>query len=337
MLNDISPQYDEKAGGNYDLSSSGDLFYLADGFTTANTLAPVWVTREGRTTPLSPSLADLGNTFRTMRLSPDESRLAFRHRRTLYVGDLPDGPFRPVTPRDGRLDRRLWWTADGTGLYFSSDRMAPRPMAEARIFLVRADGLGEPEPLGLPCVSATPIPDGRGWLCRTRNDDSDRGDVLLWPSSQDAEPVDLVATEARDGQAVPSPDSRWFAYSTDLHGERQVYVASLPDPTASGPIAISRANGHSPAWSGSTDELFYVGEDGSMWAVRYESDNTFTVVDRERLFDASGYYYDDNSTPHSYDVTNDGQRFVMVPLRDREASPSRLVLVRGVLEASEIR
>lgn len=330
VLNDMTPHYDEREGGSYDLSSSGDLFYSADGFTTANTLAPVWVTREGRMAPLSPNLAEFGHTFRTMRLSPDERRIAFRFRRTLYVGELPFGPFQPVT-RDGTLNRKHWWTPDGTGLYYSSDRLGPFPMAEAEYFRVRADGLGDPEPLGLPCASATPIPDGSGWICRTRNDQPDRGNLVLWSTSPDSDPVDLIATDATEGQAVPSPDSRWFAYSTDIDGDRQVYVASLPDPASSPQVRVSRANGHSPAWSPSTSELFYVGEDEWMWAVRYASDTAFTVVDRTRLFDASGYHMDRFSTPHAYDVSDDAQRFVMVPLRSRNAAPPRLVLVLGVM------
>lgn len=335
VLDDVTPNYDEEKGGNYDLSSSGDLFYSAHGFTTANTLAPVWVTRAGWTTPLSPILGAFGHTFRTMRLSPDERHIAFRFHRTLYAGELPSGPFQPVT-RDGGLNYKPWWTPDGTGLYYSSDRLAPSPITEVEMFRVRVDGLGDPEPLGLPCVVATPIPDGSGWICRTRNDRPDRGNLVLWPTTPDAQPVDLIATDAQEAQGVPSPNSRWFAYSTDIDGDRQVYVASLPDPTSSPQVPVSRANGHSPAWSPSTNELFYVGEDTSMWAVRYAPDTTFTEVGRIRLFDASDYLFDRVSTPHMYDVSDDARRFVMVPLRSRDAAPPELVLMRnlpGLIEA----
>ena len=135
-----------------------------------------------------------------------------------------------------------------------------------------------------------------------------------------SEPRALVATEAEESQAVVSPDGRWFAYSSDITGVRQVFVGPFPDASTRFPVSLS--NGHSPAWSPSTNEIFYVGEDDGLWAVRYDSDPAFQLLEgsRTRLFDAAPYRIDNLSTPHSYDVTDDGERFVMIRLPEGAGS-----------------
>ena len=112
-----------------------------------------------------------------------------------------------------------------------------------------------------------------------------------------------------------------------------------PFPDASTRTQVSLNGGHSPAWSPATNELFYVGVDGGMWSVRYDTDRRFEVLGgtRTRLFDASGYYVRSRGGGlHNYDVSADGERFVMMKRADGAAAGVReLVLVMNAAGAVE--
>ena len=69
--------------------------------------------------------------------------------------------------------------------------------------------------------------------------------------------------------------------------------------------------GISPAFSPVANELFVI-EDGWVVAISYATEPTFRVTGRERLFNAAAYAVPGQvNTPHIYDVTADGGRFVM--------------------------
>ncbi len=318
---DFSPE----SLGTYDLSSSGDLGYWVGTMDSFNARPPVWVSRDGRAVPLSPRLTDFPNFFRELRLSPDGRRIAFRTRQTLYVAELPDGPVFPVT-RDGTVNRNPRWTADGSGLYYVSDRLAPGVAEDAQVFLTRADGSGEPEAVDLRAADAVLTPDGRTWVYRTQNLGETQGDLMMRGKEPGSQPVALVATGARESYPTLSRDGRWIAYSSDIDVVREVYVRPFPDARARR-WKISLDGGDMPLFSPSTDELFYVDSDGAMLAVQYDAEH-FEVVERKMLFDASGY-----ALNSGYDVSRDADRFVLSPRVEIE--PNRWVMVFNALRAVE--
>jgi serine/threonine-protein kinase len=319
----------------YDLSAAGHLTYVVGGFRGTNNV-PVWVTSDGQETPVSPRLA---GPYGTVRLSPDGRRLALGatgRPQAIHVWELPDGPGGPVT-RGGTVNRLLAWTRDGTGLYYLSNRLSPDPSVGA-IWRTRADGVGEPEAVGIDSVgSANLAPDSAYWIYRTRNLGGTLGDIMAQSTAPGSTAFALVATDAQEAQPELSGDGRWLAYSSDTNGARQVYVRSFPDPNAAPRVQVSLETGHSPAWSPVADELFYIGEDGGMYSARYRVGTGFPVVERSRLFDASGYVaYSLSVNPRGYDVSSDGQRFLMVKRGEvGEARELELVLVLNAMEAIE--
>jgi serine/threonine protein kinase len=332
------PQGEESDGPSHDLSPTGDLVY-ATRYRDPRRV-PVWVARDGREEPMSTS-DDLAGPYEAVRLSPDGRRLALWSwpRQQIHVKDLPDGPLRLLTP-DGTVNYRLSWTPGGEGILYSSDRlMEPGdldPISGVQVFRAEADGSGEPVAMGIRSPSAILSPDSAYWIFRTANVGERRGNLMARSTEDGASAYPLVATDARESQPAFSRDGTWFAYSSDITGRREVYVRSFPDPEAFPRVPISIDGGHSPAWSIATDELFYVAEDGGMWAMRYSADpaDGFSVRERTRLFDTGPYRISGIDVhPHVYDVASD-ERFVMLRSLDPEAEERMtLVLIENALDA----
>ena len=104
-----------------------------------------------------------------------------------------------------------------------------------------------------------------------------------------------------------SPDGRWLAYVSNESGRAEVYVR--PFPGMAGRYPISLEGGTEPAWSPRGGELFY--RNGpALIAVELRTSNALEVVRRTPLFSAADYASD--LTHRVYDVTPDGEHFVLV-------------------------
>jgi len=134
------------------------------------------------------------------------------------------------------------------------------------------------------------------------------------------EPV--VATRFNEQWAAVSHDQRWLAFGSDQSGQFEVYVRPLD---ADGEVVqISVNGGNEPVWSRDGRELFYRGFTAEGHPVLFTAavgeGNAFTVTSRQTLFSLADYV---GAQPHAnYDVSPDGQNFVMV-LR----SPSTRIMV----------
>jgi Tol biopolymer transport system component len=144
----------------------------------------------------------------------------------------------------------------------------------------------------------------------------------------------LVTTPgAISAQADFSPDDRWLAYST--FPVRQVYVQ--PYPALDRRVQVSTDNGSAPAWRQDGRELYYA-EDASaggplrirLMAVPITTTPTFSAGTPRVLFE--GPFRIDGPF-RGYDVTPDGQRFLMVrEVPQQRARVSQMVLVQNWLE-----
>jgi Tol biopolymer transport system component len=112
--------------------------------------------------------------------------------------------------------------------------------------------------------------------------------------------------------AAVSPDGRWLAYASVVSGSPQVYVSQLSDPA--GPRThVTPSGGSQPRWAGHGRELFYTALDGSVMGVSVTPGQTFMPGTPVRVLDTR--YYNARGTLSrggTYDVTRDGQRFVML-------------------------
>ena len=124
--------------------------------------------------------------------------------------------------------------------------------------------------------------------------------------------------------AVFSADGNWIAYQSDQEGLNQVYVSPYPEPA---PKKISTGGGYNPLWSPDGKEIFYRNGD-KMIAVTVETEPELKVIASEVLFE--GQYYTDSN--RSYDVSQDGQRFLMVKESKDQPATTQLIIVHNWFE-----
>jgi Tol biopolymer transport system component len=205
----------------------------------------------------------------------------------------------------------------GDRVAFASSRGTPIPIAN-RLYQKSANGAGADEPLlpGNPGELHTPqdwSPDGRhivfGKVLVSRMTTS--GELWALPLDGDRKPFALVqSSNARVGAARFSPDGRWLAYGTNESGTYRVVVRPFRDPSK-GTWQVPGPAGSEPKWRRDGRELFYLGMDGTIVAVPVTSEGDQPQFGQPVVLFKTGLQVP--ATPFSfyYDVTADGQRFLV--------------------------
>jgi Tol biopolymer transport system component len=121
---------------------------------------------------------------------------------------------------------------------------------------------------------------------------------------------DLLVTPANEENAQISPDGKWMAYTSDESGQDEVYVTSFPDAT--GKWQISKGGGSGPRWRGDGKEIFYADVKGMLTAAGIkETPDGISVSGYTPLFPLMARNPISGTDLISYDVTRDGQRFLV--------------------------
>ena len=229
----------------------------------------------------------------------------------LWIYDIQRGVPTRLT-FDEAHDSAPIWSPDGQFLAFLSSRDGT-----PNIYRTRADGSGTVERLTesaaeqyLDSWSA----DGR-FLSYSQDQGPPTGwDILVMPLEEDREPEVFVSTDALEDDAAFSPNGRWIAYLSDESGSPEVYVR--PYPPGPGKWQLSSNGGGQPRWSPDGRELFYRTNTGIMVVAVDTDGDSFTYSRAEQLFEGSflgGLAGLLGGFGSDYDVTGDGQRFVMFP------------------------
>jgi tRNA A-37 threonylcarbamoyl transferase component Bud32 len=309
---------------NFDIAANGDLLYTpgkADG--GARTLH--WVDRSGRATQLPlPS-----RSYLHPRISPDGRKLAIEiegSTHDVFVYDFATDVLTNIT-LDG-ISHWPIWSPDGQRIGYRSG-----PMGKFQLFQVAADRSSPAQRLPIDVRSATAEsyhPSGRAMAF---TDTTYGQPVKVAVMSLEGDPKPQVLDELAFAQGSPkfSPDGRWLAYCTNESGRPEVYVKAYPGPGAK--VQISNGGGIDPVWRRDGRELFYRSGD-RMMAVTVSPGDVFSSTRPVELW--RGPYSPGMSTScgapgltsSNYDVTPDGQRFLMI--RDEDdvtATPNTVVLV----------
>lgn len=321
MLEDVRIE----AGGavQFDLAENGAAVYIAGGLPER---ALVWVDRAGREEPLKvPPRA-----YQSVSISPDGTRIVLEvlgsGLEDLWLYDVRGQRVSQLT-FDASDD--LWpvWMPDGERVLFLSQRGGPYGLYSKRV-----DGTGLPEQLvsfkGYPVIWSI-APDGRTLAYTDSSPETglDLGSVAL---EDEPRLQPLLADDFQETNPEISPDGRWLAYASDESGEREIYVGPFPNP-AEGKWRVSRDGGTEPLWAEDGGELFY--RDGpAVLAVSVDTSSAFATGEPQLLF-TGPYYRTSLNRGHTYDVTPDGQKFVMI--RESDTAGSEIIVIQNWLEELE--
>jgi len=138
-----------------------------------------------------------------------------------------------------------------------------------------------------------------------------------------AKPLMQVPWTVRAAQL--SPDSRWVAYASNETGRMEIYVS--PFPSGNGKWQISSSGGQEPRWRQDGRELFYLSSDGKMMAAAVTASTSFAASSPVALFQTHRRQPISSQDAFSYDVSADGQRFLVATRMDEgNAAPLSVML-----------
>ena len=209
------------------------------------------------------------------------------------------------------------WSLDGTRILFASNRGG-----NWDIYIQPADGSRPAEALLQRPLDQFPLSMlADGTLLYTEIAPNTGRDLWILSPDGKTSPLRVTPFNETQGQFSPGPAGapRWVAFASDESGRSEIYVQSYPG--GANRIPVSTAGGILPKWSPDGKELFYVTGTPS-WPWRCRRTDPFGAP--RRLFDRSSFLF--NHRFHSYSVSPDGKRFLMIR-RDPGSVPRQLNVI----------
>ncbi|HVS87361.1 MAG TPA: protein kinase [Candidatus Acidoferrum sp.] len=298
--------------------SSGEVLVTQTG-KGASLSQLTWFDRSGKPA----GTVGMPGPYENVRLSPEGRRVATDQ-------TDPDGreidiwihePGRGARTRltfDPGSDQTPIWSPDGRQILFNSSRKLG-----VQLYLKNADGSGSEEQMVDPGVTV-PVNvwdwsrDGKYVLFRKGNE--------LWSVSWPERVVKpLLQAKWTVRNAQFSPDDRWMSYASNETGSMEIYVS--PFPSGNGKWQVSSAGGQEPRWRQDGKELFYLSSDGKMMAVAVKTGASFEAGSPVALFQTHRRQPISAQDVFSYDVSGDGQRFLIITKMDEaNAAPLSVLL-----------
>jgi Tol biopolymer transport system component len=255
------------------------------------------------------------------RLSPDGKTAAVStgDPGDIWLYDLSRG-IRTRLTFDPMGDLGPVWSPDGKAIYYSSDRKV-----HWRIYRRPASGSGPEETITAEAELASAwdvSADGRFLVYEQNATKAGRKeDLWILPLTGGDKPTSFLAGPFSETEASFAPNGRWLAYTSDESGRREVYVTSFPG--REGRWQVSSGGGAAPRWRRDSREIFFVAPDRRIYSVEVRPGKAFEAGAPKPLFPTQIA-----RLPFaSYDVTADGQRFLVTELvRTEEPEPITLVV-----------
>ena len=305
----------------YNFSSTGSLVYIPGGVESAQSRL-VWVGRNGTAQPLAAPV----RAYRGLRLSPDGSRVAVSIQEQESQTWLYDFSRETLTRLtfEGSANYNPVWTPDGKRIAFNSNKEGP-----VNLFWQLADGSGGLERLTTGEYNQAPMswsPDGQVLAFIEVNPTTGRDIWMLRMGDRKAQP--FLRTPATESAPRFSPNGRWLAYVSNESGRFEIYVQPYPGPGEK--WQISTEGGTEPVWNPNGRELFFRNGD-KMMAADVTTQPSFSAGKPRMLFEEQ--FEPAPATFPNYDVSPDGQRFLMLKLVEQaEAAPTQINVVLNWFE-----
>jgi Tol biopolymer transport system component len=301
---------------SFTASQTGTIAYRAATEAPPRTL--VWVSRNGTEQPIPAP----PRGYQQPRLSPDGGRIAVdiaEQGSQIWIYDISRDTLTRLTFQ-GSDNELVIWMPNGKLVTYFSNQGGP-----LNLFSQAVDGSSGPERLTTSPVAHAAMswsPDGRR-LAFTEASAGGNRDILVLDTAV-GKVAPFIKTEFAEGGAQFSPDGRFIAYISNESGRAEVYVQPYPGP--GGKWQISTDGGTEPRWNRNGRELFYRSGD-RMMVVPVSTASTFSAGRPQMLFERR---YPSTQLPQTaphYDVSADGQRFLMVKEGERgPGAPINVVL-----------
>jgi len=240
------------------------------------------------------------------RLAPNGLAVALSNTGNVWIWDLGRARLVRATLDGGTVPM---WTTDSARLVFGSVRGGGSP----NLYIQPANGTGTTTRLTDGAYGKNPTgvtPDGNQ-IIFNEGTEAQRGDIGLLTLTPSPQVKPLVATRFDERGGVVSPDGRWLAYESDRSGAYEIWVQ--PFPASDGLWQASTAGGAQALWAPTGRELFYRAPDGALMGVAWEArDSAWVPLVTRRIVQRSYSRGGAGTTVRQYDVTGDGQRFLMM-------------------------
>ena len=283
----------------------------------------VWLDRSGK---------DIGKagdrlSATSVDLSPDGRRVAQTQQVNqsvdVWLLELGRGVLSRFT-FDPAIDAYPIWSPDGSHILFASSRKGPFDLYQKP-----AIGAGTEELLLATVQDKGPTdwsPDGR--LLLYRSVDPKTGyDLWALPMNGDGKPFPVVQTNFDERDAQFSPDGKWIVYQSNESGRFEIYIQPFPGPGSK--LQVSTNGGAQVRWGPNGKELFYIALDARLMAVpiRLASNpQTAEPGSPAPLFATRVSGALQGTIMQQYDVSSDGQRFLINTITEEAASPITVIL-----------
>jgi serine/threonine-protein kinase len=320
---------------NFMVSDTGSLVYLPENALASDGIL-MWVDRTNQAKGLTAPTRAYG----TPQISPDGQRVAV----AVFSGNKSDvWVYEIARPNLTRLtfdehSHAPIWSPDGKQIAFGSAREAgweilvkPADGSDVEKTVVSA----EAHPLSILEIPSSWSPDGKFLAYWTVGFES--REVWIKPLQDEQKPQPFLWRKFSTPQArfiaAPysfkfSPDGRWVAYTSDESGRFEVYVQPFPGP--GGKRQISTDGGIMPVWARSGRELFFLSSNKLM-SVEVTTQPSF-IASTPRIVADTPTTTLSRFGNASYDVSADGQRFLLVKAHAEDRPPDE---VRAVLNWTE--
>jgi len=275
----------------------------------------LWLDRVGQ------EVASVGEpaTYQTPRLSPDGRLLAVAvldaslNKPDVWIYNLGRGVRTRFTSGPSANNEPVW-SPDGSRIVFTTNRKH-----QGDLYSKPVSGHGGEEPFlegEGQRIAQDWSPDGF-LAVEIREPKGERRVALsIVPAAGDRTPRVFFQRSTDIGEARFSPDGRAIAYSSDESGRSEIYLADFPGPGTRS--QVSTAGGRAPRWQRDGRELFYVAEDGALMSVEIPAGTTLEASAPKKLFEP-------RRRTLEYDVSADGQRFLVVEAGVESSPPITLV------------
>ncbi|MFY9530945.1 MAG: protein kinase, partial [Candidatus Acidiferrales bacterium] len=314
----IADQVQEDDGrlrGIFSASENGVLTY-AEG-TRDGDRQLLWFDRSGKQVGAVPGK----DAYSEPQISPDGKKLAFTLESAgydIWTYDIARAVKTRLTFGSASAQGNISgvWSPDEHRIAYTSMRSG-----KYGIYQKASDGSGTEEALleGMetPQYPDDWSPDGRVLAYETQ---LHVPSIWMLPLGGDRKPFPFLQSQFAEVLARFSPDGKWVAYCSLESGRMEVYVRPFPGP--GGKWQVSTEGGYLPRWRRDGKEIFYLSPDNKLMVAEVrEGGSSFEVGKVHALFEIRPY-----GQRGSYDVTADGQRFIILDYA-REQSTAAITLV----------